>query len=199
MNEKKQSFLMAERLKALRESKGLSHVGLKNALFEKYGFEISRDSLMAYEVQDEYHKKAFANLGASVQIMSTLARFYGVSIDYLMGLSDYPTADVSAAAAAKYLGFKNLQAVEAIKAEADIIEKLVLSKNFSQFADTLNEYDSLLNQPLVNEVDSSSERIEFKDSGYTVTGLTRAKLFSIAKNEIVYALNKILEGFRKAV
>lgn len=90
------SILMAQRLKDLRKEKNISHVSLSNAIKEKYGIEISRDSLMSYEVSDPNHTKAYKNEGMRVEYLRCLADFYGVSSDYLLGLTDDPKRQPSA-------------------------------------------------------------------------------------------------------
>lgn len=82
------SILMAQRLKELRKEKNISHVSLSNAIKEKYGIEISRDSLMSYEVSDPNHTKAYKNEGMRVEYLRCLADFYGVSADYLLGFTN---------------------------------------------------------------------------------------------------------------
>ena len=62
MTREEQSVKMGKRLKALREEtplngKKMSHEKLKEKLKEIYGVEISRDSLMNYEVSDVNHSK----------------------------------------------------------------------------------------------------------------------------------------------
>jgi len=98
------SITMAERLKALREKRGLSHISLSNELQKKYGVEISRDSLMNYEVFDSEHKKAYKNIGMSVKYLWCLADFYGVSADYLLGKTNTQTVDSDIASAVKTTG-----------------------------------------------------------------------------------------------
>ena len=84
------SFVMAARLKSLRENKGFSHVSLANALKDKYGIDISRDTLMNYEVSDPNHTKACKNKGMRSEFLWCFADFYGVSSDYLLGFSGDP-------------------------------------------------------------------------------------------------------------
>lgn len=96
MTREEQSIKMGKRLKALREEttlneKKLSHVALKEKLKEQYGIDISRDSLMNYEVSEVNHSKFGTNLKMSVEYLNCLANFYGVSTDYLLGLSDVKT------------------------------------------------------------------------------------------------------------
>ena len=83
--EKQWSFVMAERLKQLREAKGLSHERLSSALSAQYGISISSDSLMNYEVTGEFHSKKYKNLGMRVEYLRYFSDFYNVSTDYLLG------------------------------------------------------------------------------------------------------------------
>lgn len=50
-----QSKKMGERLKALREKKGISHSKLSSELFEKYKIGFDKTTLMNYEVNCECH------------------------------------------------------------------------------------------------------------------------------------------------
>lgn len=87
------SFTMAERLKQLREEKGLSHEKLSKALYEQYGVKISSDSLINYEVADAGHAKAYKNQGMRVEYLRCLADFFGVSADYLLGITGIRSQD----------------------------------------------------------------------------------------------------------
>lgn len=95
---------MAERLKQLREGRGLSHDKLSKALADQYGVKISPDSLINYEVADANHTKAYKNQGMRVEYLRCLADFYQVSADYLLGLSPNPTNDKDLDAVCKYTG-----------------------------------------------------------------------------------------------
>ena len=110
----KQYQVMARRLKAERNKKGLSHVKLCEALQEKYGIAISKDSLINYEVSDETHPKAGSNMAMRVEYLSCLADFYGVSMDYLAGKTDEPSPDVSLQAASAYTGLSG-EALNALR------------------------------------------------------------------------------------
>ena len=74
----------AVRLKALRESKKLSHDKLLAALREKYGDKFSRQSLLNYENSEEFSAKSQAVKGMSSERLAILADFYRVSVDYLV-------------------------------------------------------------------------------------------------------------------
>lgn len=87
------SFVMAERLKQLREEKGLSHEKLSKTLFDQYGVKISSDSLMNYEVADKNHTKAYKNQGMRVEYLRCLCDFFKVSTDYLLGISNVRSID----------------------------------------------------------------------------------------------------------
>lgn len=92
---KEQSFIIAKRLKELRESRGLSHEKLSKALKEKCGCSISADSLMNYEAANEFHTKKYKNLGMKIESLLYLATFYGVSSDYILGLTDIRSNNLS--------------------------------------------------------------------------------------------------------
>lgn len=106
------SFVMADRLRSLRESKKLSHEKLSKSIFEKYGIKISSDSLMNYEVSREEHSKKYKNLGMRVEYLYCLADFYGVSTDWILGISDVQSPDAELQAVVEYTGIPE----DAIKA-----------------------------------------------------------------------------------
>lgn len=87
--ERETSIRIAQRLKDLRKGRNLSHEKLSAVLREQYGVIISRNSLMNYEQTNEYHTAFGNNLGMNVGYLRTLSSFFGVSSDYLLGLSDY--------------------------------------------------------------------------------------------------------------
>ncbi len=101
------SVVMAERLKTLREKRGLSHERLSKAIKEKYGIEISSDSLMNYEVSDKNHTKFGKNRGMRVQYLHCLSDFYGVSSDYILGISDVKPSDITAQSVIEYIGLSD--------------------------------------------------------------------------------------------
>lgn len=94
----------AERLKKLRKNNNLSHQKLSEELKKRYGITISKSSLINYEVADDYYSKSGSNAGMRIEYVRCLADFYGVSADYILGLSDKKTPDVNAQAAMDYTG-----------------------------------------------------------------------------------------------
>lgn len=82
------SFLIANRLKTERNNAKLSHAKLSEAIQEKYGISISVDSLKGYEVDTENKTKTGSNKGMRIEYLYCLADFYGVSTDYLLGISN---------------------------------------------------------------------------------------------------------------
>ena len=93
MDKEQLSLKMGKRLRQLRKKQGLSHEKLQAAIFEKYGVEISKDSLINYEVSDENHTKRFKNNGMRAEYLRCFSDFYHVSADFLLGLSDVPATD----------------------------------------------------------------------------------------------------------
>lgn len=109
----------AERLKQLREDSGFSHDRLASALHKKYGNDeekpiISSGVLKNYEVIDKYHTKFDAGFGMNITYLVMFADFYGVSTDYLLGLTGVKTPDVKIQAATKMLGLSE-EAIANIK------------------------------------------------------------------------------------
>lgn len=105
------SFIMAERLKQLREGRGLSYDKLSKALADQYGVKISPDSLINYEVADANHTKAYKNQGMRVEYLRCLANFYQVSADYLIGISDVKSQDSSISTIVKSTGLSESAAL----------------------------------------------------------------------------------------
>lgn len=85
----KRSEEFADRLKSLRERGGNTGKKLSHyALHEQLNGEISEQSLKNYELKPSHPTKACKNMGMSVEHLCKLADFYGVSTDYLLGISD---------------------------------------------------------------------------------------------------------------
>jgi len=115
MDKKGISFGIGKRLKNLREEKGISCEKLAATLSDKYGIRISGDSLRDYEIDNEYGAKAakLPNMGMRLEYLYVLADFYGVSLDYIVGLSPAATRDRGVECSAEYLGL-TAEAVEAL-------------------------------------------------------------------------------------
>lgn len=112
------TYTMAERLKDLRKSRKLSHAGLSEALRNEYDIKISKDVLIAYEAP-QHHVREGANNGMSARYLRCLADFYGVSADYLLGLSNFETRDIELAKFQERFGL-NDHACEALENFADL-------------------------------------------------------------------------------
>lgn len=82
------SFIIASRLKSERTRAQLSHAKLSEAIQKKYDISISVDSLKGYEVDTDYKTKTGSNKGMRIEYLYCLADFYGVSTDYLLGISN---------------------------------------------------------------------------------------------------------------
>lgn len=106
--DKSKSLIMAQRLKDLRTERGLSHESLRKALMEKYEIDISVDSLKNYEVSKVPHAKAYKNEGMRVEYLRCLADFYGVSSDYILGISDVKTPNTETRAIVALTGLSEL-------------------------------------------------------------------------------------------
>lgn len=80
--------MISKRIKDLRESKQLSHDKLADVLEKTCHISVSRESLIRYEKNEEAcHKMSADKLAA-------LAQVFGVTTDYLLGRSQYQSADM---------------------------------------------------------------------------------------------------------
>ena len=95
---------VAVRLKSLRESRKLSHVGLSKELYVKYELKVSKDSLIKYEVSNELHSSFGATKGMALETLYCLADFYDVSIDYILGKAKIKSTDVQMQEVNEYTG-----------------------------------------------------------------------------------------------
>lgn len=89
------SIKTGERLHKLRIGIGLSLKDLREEIYKKYGAEISRDSLINYEVSSSEHPRKYKNNGMRIEYLRYFSDFYGVSSDYLLGLTNVPTTDTT--------------------------------------------------------------------------------------------------------
>lgn len=92
-------------LRELRDSTFFSYEDLSYDIKKKTGISISHDSLRNYEVlSSEYHSKANAAKGMSIEKLAALADYYGVTTDYLLGRSSYKSPSIEVDAVCKYTG-----------------------------------------------------------------------------------------------
>lgn len=96
------------RLKQLREEHGFSQIELGNRL------GVTQQSVFAWE-----HEKTVPQIQTAI----TLARIYGVSLDYLMGLSDDPAANKKPAADGDRLKKNTLDRIKNLP--EPVLEKLL--------------------------------------------------------------------------
>ena len=89
------------RLKQLRELNGLSQIELGNRL------GVTQQSVFAWE-----HGKTMPQIQTAI----TLARMYGVSLDYLMGLSDDPKTEKEPAVSDSELRASTISRIKALPA-----------------------------------------------------------------------------------
>lgn len=111
--------LIATRIKTLRKSKNLSHQTLANELSQKYKIKISKDSLIQYEITDEYHAKWDKVKGMNIEYLYCIADYFKVSTDYLLGNTPNPTQDKNLDAVCKYTELSE-----------KAIEKIIIHKNW---------------------------------------------------------------------
>lgn len=86
----------AERLRKLRKEKNLSYSKLAEKLVDKYSLKTTAESLMAslkkYEA-DENNVSYGSVGGMATNTLYMLADYYEVSVDYLLGKTNFPSVD----------------------------------------------------------------------------------------------------------
>jgi transcriptional regulator with XRE-family HTH domain len=100
---KEQCIKVAGRLRGERDKRGLSQEKLRAAMNDMSGVEISLQSIKNYEAM-ETNSKNESNKGMKIETLMNYAKFYGVSTDYLLGLTDEPSPDITIQGASKLTG-----------------------------------------------------------------------------------------------
>jgi len=81
------------RLKKCRTDRGLSHEKLAKELQEKQNVSISKLTLINYEDCDKFSQKYESALGMNIAYLWAFAKYFDVSVDYLLGETDEQTID----------------------------------------------------------------------------------------------------------
>lgn len=119
--------IIGERLKKLREKKGISHEKLAEELMKRYGNNeakkpISVDSLKAYEVSNENHSKYGNQKGMKIENFILLANYYDVSLDYLLGVEEETSHDMKYICTETKLKEDTISALKKVPAFANIVD-----------------------------------------------------------------------------
>lgn len=189
------SFVLAQHLKELRKSRGLSYAELSKVLQEKYEIQISKESLTNYEVSDANHTKARKNEGMSVKYLYYLADFYQVTTDYLLGIAKEPRRDESIQAVCKFTGL-SANAVHAIKNCGGLIEVLDFLLETPDMYDLISKINDLamcegISSYLKSAENSALERYLFPDNG--IYGSIHEKI-DVFRYRLSVSFNSIFES-----
>lgn len=81
-------FKTKERLQDLRKERKWSYETLEKKLYER-GTPIDRNTLWAFEVDEKFHPKYQRTRKMRIEQLVALADVFDVSVEYLLGISDY--------------------------------------------------------------------------------------------------------------
>lgn len=131
------SFLIASRLKSERTRAKLSHAKLSEAIQEKYGISISIDSLKGYEVDTANKTKTGSNKGMRIEYLYCLADFYGVSTDYLLGISNSRSRNTEIRTISNATGLSD-KAILKLTLDKSLVDKGIYDSNDFFYLSILN-------------------------------------------------------------
>lgn len=167
----KTSFCIANRLKSERIRAGLSHAKLSESMREKYGISISVDSLKGYEVEKESQTKTGSNMGMRIEYLYHFADFYGVSSDYLLGISDVRSKNENVQSIRNATGLSESAIERLISWKTNSLNSF-LEKNAStlkptNFIESLIEYREIyLLARIYGELQEDKKRYNNRESEY---------------------------------
>ena len=98
------SSIIANKLRSLREERGLSRNRLADELSLKCNQDISGEMIRRYELVPKSNDVKHANTSMSVKVLHALAEYFGVSTDYILGRTDIKSPDMSINAIAAFTG-----------------------------------------------------------------------------------------------
>lgn len=215
------SFGLGERLRQLRNEKGLSYPALAAELKKHYDISISKDSLMNYEIAEATHSKAknLPNLGMKLEYLYCLADYYKVSIDWLVGNTDFrgfSAAEQSAESLGlpeSFVSFVQALSQSDKNGEFELVKKIFESWSFlralgtvCQFAWTprsenskkldINERNQLFSRSLELQNDVLGET----DGAYTVCSVEAARngILFTAQRLFTTAIEETVENFKQS-
>lgn len=117
-----QSKVLGQRLIKLRETKKMTQVELAKDL------GITRSSLSLYELGERT---------INTDVLYDIAKYFNVSADYLIGLSDTQSLDTDLQAVCKYTGLSE-ESIKKMKGEFDIDYEISMESDSTTLAEVLN-------------------------------------------------------------
>lgn len=143
------STVISQRIKDLRKERGLSQEKLYEQL-QASGIKISLNSLKYYETTEKHHTKFDQVNGMNIKFLYDLAEFFGVSTDYLLGLTETPTRneDVQKACTTTGLSEKAVLSLQSMSKTLDKeLDFIIESPQFKEMARIL--YKAKINQDIL--------------------------------------------------
>lgn len=152
---------LSERLKELREEKGMSQKEFVTSLDEATNISVTPQSYGRYEK---------ATRIPDVEFLWAVCKYYNVSFDYLLGLTNVRSLDPYMAAAGKLTHLSDIS--------LEMLDKYNENKQFGLIPvlEVLIQNYQLL-EHLENYLVSDKEFYTYADSGRPISGLTRGSYY----------------------
>ena len=181
--------MFSERLKKLRDEKGLTQSQLAHELC------ISNKTISVYEK------------GTSLQTIDTLERiasYFDVTVDYLIGYSDERNPEISNIASKLYLSQEAIlilkQMAEQINLSTDepltsTLSKVIVNPHFNNFLSGLSTFASYTEQDWDNMRKSLDKNLSDDLGSAYKNNITQSMIKSMVRSQIGNEIDSIIDSF----
>ena len=149
INNEDLSPITGERLKNLRKDKKISAEKLSEVFYSIYSAHLDRTSISNYEHSNQHHSHPHASNGMNVSTLRIFADYYGVSADYILGLTDVKSQDTTVQAMVNYTGLEE-NSISSLHENSNSLKVTTGVARF-YFEEQLNFVNSIVSHLLSND------------------------------------------------
>lgn len=182
--------MIGDRIKELRENRGLT----QKQLSEDPRLDLNINTLASYERNLREPK---------IDMIIRLARYFGVTTDYLLGMSEHKTAENEAISKIVPLSDAALDFIKACPAELlHTLNGFLVDKNAAVFLQELAAYVYSLNSGVASDV-AEILAARFMENGTSKTAPERVRMLAanltpaIQQASLINALNAVAESMNE--